>query len=163
MRYLFMKSAAIATFAAGMAVAQTASGGSRPFAPCTEEGGRGAMWGRMNVDRMAQALSLTDTQKEQARTIFENSRQSAQPIRAELRQNREKLMAAAKANASEGDIQKLAGEQGRLLGKLVAIRTEASAKFYQMLTPEQRVKADQMHEQFKQRIRSQKPRTEPGE
>ena len=32
---------------------------------------------------------------------------------------------------------------------MVAIRTEASAKFYQMLTPDQRVKADQMRQQFR--------------
>jgi Spy/CpxP family protein refolding chaperone len=161
MRHLLMECTAIATFAAGMAVAQTPARESHPCTTYSEEGGRGPMWGHMNVDHLAQALSLTDPQKEQARAIFEHARQSAQPIRAELKQNREKLMAAAKANSSEGDIQKLAGEQGRLVGKLIAIRTEASAKFYQLLTPEQRVKADQMHEQFKQRLRSQNPRTEP--
>ena len=92
--------------------------------------------------------------------IFQNVQQSAQPIRQELKQNREKLSAAAKASNSEGDIQKLAAEQGRLLGKLIAIRTEGSAKFYQVLTPEQRAKADQMHRQFRQKVRSEEPKTE---
>jgi len=119
------------------------------------------MWGHMDLDHVAQVLNLTDSQKAQARTIFEHAQQSAQPIRQELKQNREMLTAAAKVSNSEGDIQKLANDQGRLLGKLIAIRTEASARFYQLLTPEQRVKADQMHEEFKQRIRSQNPRTEP--
>jgi Spy/CpxP family protein refolding chaperone len=103
---------------------------------------------------MAQALNLTASQKEQARTIFESARESAKPIRDELRMNREKLRAAAKEGKSESEIQKLASEQGRLIGKMVAIRTESSAKFYQILTPEQRVKADQMHEQFRERMRS---------
>jgi Spy/CpxP family protein refolding chaperone len=102
---------------------------------------------------MAQALGLTASQKEQARMIFQHARQSAQPIRQELMQNREQLVAAAKAGKSDADIEKLADDQGRLLGKLVAIRTEASAKFYQMLTPEQRIKADQMDERFRQRVR----------
>ena len=109
---------------------------------------------RWNLEHIAQALNLTDSQKGQARTIFQQARQSAEPVRQELKQNRETLAAAAKAGKSESDIQNLANERGRLLGKLVAIRTVASAKFYQILTPQQRVKADQMHEQFRQRARS---------
>ena len=155
-----MKCAAVATFAAGIVFAQTPTVDSRPGAVHAQEGRRGFMWGHMDLDHVAQVLNLTDSQKEQARTIFQQARQSAEPIRQELRQNREKLSAAAKVSNSEGDIQKLANEQGRLLGKLIAIRTEASAKFYQMLTPEQRVKADQMHEQFRQRMHYKNPRTE---
>jgi Spy/CpxP family protein refolding chaperone len=160
MRYSLMKYASIATFAAGIVFAQTPTGASRPGAGYPEEGRNGFMWGHMNLDHVAQALNLTDSQKGQARMIFERARQVAQPIRQELKANREKLMAAAKVSNSEAEIQKLANDQGGLLGKLIAIRTEADAKFYQLLTPEQRVKADQMREQFKQRVRSQKPRTE---
>ena len=152
-----MKYAAVATLAVGIVFAQAPTGNLQPGAS-TQQGRRGFM--RWNLEHIAQALNLTDSQKEQARTIFQQARQSAEPIRQELRQNREKLSAAAKVSNSEGDIQKLANEQGRLLGKLIAIRTEASAKFYQMLTPEQRVKADQMHEQFRQRMHSKNPRTE---
>jgi Spy/CpxP family protein refolding chaperone len=119
------------------------------------------MCGQMDVDHVAQVLNLTESQKEQARTIFAQVRQSAQPVREELRQNRGKLMAAAKVANNESEIQKLAMEQGRLMGKLIAIRTEGSAKFYQILTPEQRVKADQMHEQFRQRVRAKSPGSEP--
>ena len=163
MRYSIMKCAAVATFAAGIVFAQTPTVDSRPGAVHAQEGRRGFMWGHMDLDHVAQVLNLTDSQKEQARTIFQHARQSAQPIRQELKQNREKLTAAAKVTNSEGDIQKLANEQGRLLEKLIAIRTEASSKFYQMLTPEQRVKADQMREQFRHRVRPQSTRTESRE
>ena len=139
--------------------AQTPPADSGPGAFNTQEGRRGFVRGHLDLDRLAQALNLTDTQKDQARTIFQQARQSAQPIRQELKQNREKLSAAAKITNSGSDIQKLATEQGRLLGKLIAIRTEAKAKFYQMLTPEQRVKDDQLHEQFRQRMRSRNPGT----
>lgn len=150
---------AIATLAAGIILAQPPTGNSRPGAVTSQEGRRGFVHGYHDFlypysEQMAQALSLTASQKEQARMIFQQARQSAQPIRQELRQNREKLVAAAKAGKSEGDIEKLADDQGRLLGKLVAIRTEASAKLYQMLTPEQRIKADQMEERFRQKVRS---------
>jgi Spy/CpxP family protein refolding chaperone len=151
MRYPFMKYAAVAALAAGMVFAQAPTGNLQPGAS-PQQGRRGFM--RWNPEHIAQALNLTDSQKAQARTIFQRARQSAEPVRQELKQNREALAAAAKAGKSESDIQNLANERGRLLGKLVAIRTVASAKFYQMLTPEQRVKADQMHEQFRQRLRS---------
>jgi Spy/CpxP family protein refolding chaperone len=152
MRHSFLKSAGLAALTAGIVLAQGAVGSnSQPGAPNVQEGRRNLTG---HLERMAQALNLTNTQKDQARVIFQQARQSAEPIRQELRLNREKLTAAAKADKSAGEIQKLAAEQGRLIGQLVAIRTEASAKFYQILTPEQRVKADQMHEEFKQRMRS---------
>jgi len=110
---------------------------------------------RFDLDRVAQALNLTDAQKAQAKTIFQQAQAAAKPIRQELKQNHEKLSAAAKMSNSEGDIQRLATEQGRLVGKLIAIHTEARAKFYQMLTPEQRVKDDQLHQQMREKMRSE--------
>jgi len=172
MRNSFFKYAGAATLAAGMLFAQTPetspqpqtedtpktegtqpkTEGTQPKAMGRQGMRRGAMRG--NLERMSQQLNLTATQKEKARTIFSSARQSSQPIREQLRANHEKLTAAAKANKSPAEIQKLSNEQGRLLGQLVAIRTEARAKFYRILTPDQRAKADQMHEQFRHRMRS---------
>jgi periplasmic protein CpxP/Spy len=159
MRYPFVKYFVAATLAAGIIFAQTPSADSQPGAISPQEGRLDAMRSHLDLDQTAQALNLTDAQKEQARTIFQQAHQLAQPIRQELKQNREKLSAAAKASNNDGEIQKLATEQGRLLGELIAIRSEASAKFYQMLTPAQRVKKDQLHEQFRERMHSQKPGT----
>ena len=38
------------------------------------------------------------------------------------------------------------------IGQLIANRTGAKAKFYKLLTPEQRAKADQLHRQFRQQM-----------
>jgi len=153
MKYRFMRYAAVAALASGMVFAQApASTNSQTQAPQARPGRRGFM--QRHLQHLAQALNLSDSQKQQARTIFQQARESAQPVRQELKQNRESLASAAKANKSDAEIQKLSDEQGRLLGHLVAIRTEASAKFYQILTPEQRSKADQMREQFRQRTHS---------
>jgi Spy/CpxP family protein refolding chaperone len=151
MRYAILKSAALATLTAGIIFAQGTGSNSQPGVPKAPEERRSVTG---HLEHMAQALNLTDSQKEQARMIFQRARDSAQPVRQDLKRNREKLTAAAKAGGSAGEIQRLASEQGRLLGQMVAIRTEASAKFYQMLTPEQRVKADQMQEEFRQRVRA---------
>ena len=159
MRYSLIRYGLVAAFATGLVLPQTPSGDSRSGAVNAQP--REFARGHWDVDRLTQALNLTEPQKQQAQTIFQHARQSAEPVRQELKQNREKLRAAAKMGNNETEIQRLAAEQGRLLGKLIAIRAEASAKFYQTLTPEQRVKADQMHDQFRQRMRSEKPGTEP--
>lgn len=146
MQLPFLKYAAVAALATGMVYAQAPTNQSETV-PKAQQGRRGMK--RRHLDRIAQTLNLTDAQKQQARAIFQQARQSAQPVRQELRQKREALTAGAKEGKSDAEVQKLSNEQGRLMGRMVAIRTEASAKFYQMLTPDQRVKADQMHQQFR--------------
>ena len=68
-----------------------------------------------------------------------------------MRQNREALHAAVKAN-NTSEIERLSSQQGELHGKALAIRSEAMAKFYAILTPEQRTKWDQIHQQMRQRM-----------
>lgn len=105
---------------------------------------------RMFRQKMAQELNLNDTQKAQAKSIFGNARQAAQPLRAELKQDREAMRVAVKTNDA-AQIEKLSRQEGQVLGKLMAVRTEAMAKFYQSLTPEQRAKVDQLHQNWRQR------------
>jgi periplasmic protein CpxP/Spy len=107
---------------------------------------------RQHMGNIAQKLNLTDAQKQQFHTIFQQAHQSAMPIREELKTNREALAAAVKADRS-ADIQQLATARGKLVGQMTAIYAEAHAKFYQALTPEQRVKADQMRLEFHQQMR----------
>jgi Spy/CpxP family protein refolding chaperone len=146
MQCSFVRHAAVLTLAAPVIFAQATSA-----SPQREVAGRPDF--NRHLEHLAQVLALTDSQKEQARVIFRNARESSQPVQQELKQNRDRLTAAAKS-ASETDIQSLATEQGRLLGQLVAIRTRASSKFYQILTPEQRVKYDQMRQQSRQKFHS---------
>ncbi len=142
MKRQLMKFAAVAALATGIVFAQ---------APPSNPPQRGARnFGHQRVMRMAQALNLTDAQKQQAKTIFQQARQTAEPIRAQLKQNRQALATAAKTGNGDAAIQQLATTQGSLLGQLVAIRTQAFSKFYATLTPEQRTQADQLQQQFQQ-------------
>jgi protein CpxP len=131
---------AVAALAAGMLFAQTQT------APQHRGPGRA-----FAHQRMMQSLNLTDAQKAQAKTIFDQARQSAQPLRTQLQQNRQALNAAAKAGNS-ASIQQLSNDEGRLLGQLIAIRTEAKAKFYAILTPAQRAQADQLQQKRQERM-----------
>ena len=102
-------------------------------------------------EQMMQSLNLTPAQKQQSDTIFADAKQKAQPIRQEIRQNREALHAAVKTN-NTAQIDRLSARQGELMGKTLAIRSEAMAKFYAILTPEQRMKADDMMTRMRQRM-----------
>ena len=130
--------AAVTALAAGMALAQAPATSTQP-AP-QKAPFRHPVFGH---EQMMQALNLTTAQKQQAKAIFGDARQKAEPIRQEMRQNRDALDAAENANNTP-QIERLSSHQGELQGKALAIRSEAMAKFYAILTPEQRTKADQM-------------------
>jgi Spy/CpxP family protein refolding chaperone len=153
MKHQIVKFATVAAMAAGMALAQAPA---TPAAPAQQKTGKAwtARRGAMR-QHMMQALNLTDAQKQQAKTIFHDARQKAQPLRDQLKQNREALTAAVKAD-DVARIHSLTAERGKLEGQMLGIRTEAMAKFYSNLTPDQKAKADQMHERVKARMQQRR-------
>lgn len=154
MKPIITKIATTAALATGMLFAQTpAPSAPAANAPAAHERAHNGM--RQHRERMAKELNLTDAQKQQAKSIFQNARETAKPVREELKQTRLALREAAKTGKS-GEIRELSAKQGNLMGKMTAIRTEAFSKFYQVLTPEQRAKADQMQQQHRARLQSRR-------
>ena len=136
--------ATVAALAAGMAMAQPPAGAPAPGT--TPRPFRAAM-----RQRAMQALNLTDTQKQQAKAIFQQARTTNQPLRQQLQQNRQAMLQAIKSD-DEATIQQLSKTQGALTSQILANRNVAAAQFYKILTPEQRAKADQMHQNMRQRF-----------
>ena len=91
-------------------------------------------------------LGLTDSQKTQAKEIFEAARAQAKPIAAQLKQGRKAVRDAVKAGKPDAELDALAAQQGALMGQLAAIRAKSHAKMYALLTPEQRDKLDKLGE-----------------
>ena len=143
-----MRLSAVAALAAGMLFAQAPATTAQP------DSGKAAVRPRAAVrQRIAQALKLTDAQKQQAQAIIQQTRQTVQPLKRQAKENRQALMAAIQAGKGDVEIHQLALTQGNLAGQLVAARAEALAKFYGTLTPEQRAKADLMRQQVRQMIK----------
>lgn len=138
--------AIFAALAAGIAFAQAPTAPAQPASSNEPFARRAAA-----RHRLLEELNLTDAQREQLRSIFQQAKQSAQPVRQQLKQNREALAAAVKANDT-AQIPRLSQAEGNLMGQLITIRSEAKAKFYNTLTPEQRAKADQIHQMIRQRM-----------
>jgi len=121
----------------GIAILGTSLGATSLFAAQTSPAS-GHRHGRHGAFLSAY-LNLTAAQKAQQKSIFQEARQSAQPVRQQLRETRESLRAAVQANNTE-QIQQLAKTEGSELGQLMAIRSTAMAKVHQILTPEQQQK-----------------------
>ena len=134
--------ASVAAMAAGMAFAQAPAAAPAQQPPAAHRMAR--------RQRFMQALNLTPAQRQDAKAIFQGARETAKPIREELRQTRASLAQAIKADDT-ARIHNLSGKEAGLRSKMVEIRSDAMAKFYAKLTPEQRAKADQLHQQMKQR------------
>jgi Spy/CpxP family protein refolding chaperone len=88
---------------------------------------------------LSKELNLTAAQQSQAKSIFQDARQSAHPIRQQLKETRQSLWTAVQAN-NTAQIQQLAASEGGQVGQLAAIRGTAMAKVYQILTPDQQQK-----------------------
>jgi Spy/CpxP family protein refolding chaperone len=151
--------AAVGSIAAGMIFAQAQTAQPAPVGQTKDAQSNHAQHKGMRSHRMEgrrhmmQALNLTPDQKASAKSIFGQAREASKPARAELRQNREAMAVAVKAD-NKAQIEKLSGERGRLMAKLSANRGEAMAKFYQTLTPAQRAKAEQMKARTEARLHS---------
>jgi Spy/CpxP family protein refolding chaperone len=93
--------------------------------------------GRVNQELMASYLGLTDDQKVKMKSIRESARESAKPIREQLRQVRTDLNAAIEAGKP---VSELAASEGNLMGQLVALRANTRVQMRALLTPEQLAK-----------------------
>ena len=125
----------ISAMAAGLAIAQTS-------APS------GATVKARLQKQLLQSLDLTATQKQQAKTILQNTRQQAQPVLAQIKQQRQSLNAAIQAGDT-AQIQPLSTALGTLQGQVLALRSAGKAQFYALLTPDQKAKA----QVFAQKVR----------
>ena len=113
-------------------------------------GGRMGMRGQVSQELLAGFLGLTDAQKAQAKTIFDNAKTAAQPIRTQMQQARAALNTAIKAGQP---VDAAATAVGNLFGQLTAIRAKAEEQFRAILTPEQLAKLDQFQARLRNRAR----------
>lgn len=120
--------------AAGLMLAQTTPAPT-PGTPGTPPAGHRHMRG---PGGMLKNLNLTTDQQAQAKQIFQAARDNAQPLRTQMKDARKALNDAAKAGASNEQIDQLATTVGNLSAQLTALHTKAFAQFYSILTPAQK-------------------------
>lgn len=126
-----LSAAAALTVAAGLGLAQ-APPPDGPHGP------------RDHMGAMASQLNLSPDQQSQAKAIFDQARQASKPLHDQMQSMQPDIEAAVKAN-DLGRINQLANTQGTLLGQLEAIRLQAQAKLYSILTPTQQQQFSNTH------------------
>jgi Spy/CpxP family protein refolding chaperone len=140
MKKAFTQTLASGLLAAGLALAQTPQPAPAPQPRAHV---------RMGMGRMAQQLNLTPDQQTQAKAIFQSTRQSTAALRTQMRDARQALSNAVKSNAPDAQIDQLSANVGALSGQLTAARTKAFAKFYAILTPDQKATLDTLRSQHR--------------
>ena len=137
MNLRFAKLAALTCLAAGLAFPQAAGrGAARPQA-------LGAL-----RQQVLKNLDLTDAQKAQVKTIMQQAKSAAQPLQTQVQAIRQAFQAAIKGDASQ--ISNLSVRAGQIDGQLMAIRGQAQAGIYSLLTPEQKAKLERMEQRLRQ-------------
>lgn len=97
-----------------------------------------------NLDFLAGYLGLTDAQKTQAKTVFDAAATATSTAQGQLTAAREALQTAVKANRADTELDRLAAAVGAIVGQIEGIRAKANARFYALLTAEQKTKFDAM-------------------
>jgi periplasmic protein CpxP/Spy len=104
---------------------------------------RGHKMFRAHAGRFAQALNLTDAQKEQAKAIREKHRTANEGLRTELRTLGEQIRAARQAN-NIAEAQRLAAQREPLLARAQEAWKAEREELKSVLTPEQQTKLEEL-------------------
>jgi periplasmic protein CpxP/Spy len=112
--------------------------------------GRGGLGHRAGLAMLRQ-LDLTDQQREQVRTIMQSHKSDFEQVHQRIRTAFEAQHAAAQATpADEATIRAKATEVGAAEGDL-AVLMKVRTEVFQILTPDQQAKAQQLQQQRAQR------------
>jgi Spy/CpxP family protein refolding chaperone len=104
-------------------------------------------WQARRLDRLALFLNLTDAQKAAAQAIFDNARSAITPLQPTVRQAQQALRDAEKTATSDAQLQALlplANNVAQAMAPIMGIRAQAQAKFYALLTQDQKAKLTQL-------------------
>ncbi len=94
------------------------------------------------MQRLSTRLNLTADQQQQAKAIFQQSREQMKSLQPQLKNEHQAISAAIKSD-NEQQIDQVLQQNAQLNAQARAIHAKAMAKFYQILTPDQKAKFDQ--------------------
>jgi predicted lipoprotein len=96
------------------------------------------------TEGVAEHLRLTESQKEAIRQVMARERHNTEPLFAQLRSVREKLLALDVQHSNKKDIKTLADAQAALLAEFIVTNARMQAEIYKLLTSEQQRKLDHL-------------------
>ncbi|MEO8434323.1 MAG: Spy/CpxP family protein refolding chaperone [Pyrinomonadaceae bacterium] len=98
------------------------------------------------VEHMSRALNLTDAQKTQVKAIMDAERAATEPGRSRMEDVHKQLQATTlNGQFDEAQVRGLAAQASQIMTDQMVEHVRAFTKIFALLTPEQRVKAQEMH------------------
>jgi Spy/CpxP family protein refolding chaperone len=94
----------------------------------------------------ADSLGLDASQQASVKVILADQQSSTNALKTNLDQARSALLAAAKANSADAEINRLSADLGAVYAQAVAVQAKAYARFQALLTPDQRQRFDKLSE-----------------
>jgi Spy/CpxP family protein refolding chaperone len=109
---------------------------------------------RRIMARIAERLGLTEAQKTEIKSILVAERPQAEPLLRQLAATRKQLRDATRSGSfDEAQVRSLATQQAQTITELIVTRERVKSKVYNVLTPEQRARAEKMRARFESRVR----------
>jgi len=101
-------------------------------------------------------LNLTDAQKTQIKQIFQANKATGLPLIQQMAANKKAMLeATVNGNYDQAKIQQLANQQAQLMSQLIVQKQAVRHQIYtQVLTPDQRTKAEELRAKQISRIDS---------
>jgi predicted lipoprotein len=96
------------------------------------------------TEGVAEHLRLTESQKDVIQQVMTRERHNMEPLFAQLRSVREKLLALDVQHSNKEEIKTLADAQAALLAKFIVANARMQSEIYRLLTPEQQRKLDDL-------------------
>jgi len=119
------------------------------------DGPRWHRWHHSNpLGYIAHELDLNDAQKSQIKSMWQTEKPTVSSLVRELAAEGKEMDAAnAQGNLDEAKSQEIASRQGATVAKLMVEKERFKAKVYtNVLTPEQRTKADELQKRWQSRL-----------
>ena len=97
---------------------------------------------------LAKQLNLTDAQKAQIKTMIQAQRATLRPLMQQMAQNRLAMLNATASGAfDQAKVQAIATQQAQIMAQLAVQKASLHSQIYnQVLTAEQKAKADQLRQ-----------------
>ncbi len=120
-------------------------GGDGPGSSGMGGGMPGGMRRQSKEELLLDKLKLSKDQKEEAAKILSAAREKATPVGALINKGRQ-IIVVAMVEKREDDVKKLMGEYAIVSAQMTGIETDAFAKIFALLKPNQQAKAPQAFE-----------------
>jgi Spy/CpxP family protein refolding chaperone len=151
---------------AGAAAAQPGVGRGPGGPDGPGRGGRGMMGGPLggllavHPDLPLSALSLTDAQREQVRTILQSHRDEGRAVHEKANAAMEALRKATEGTVDEGSVAQQGQILGAAIGEAAVLRARVRTEVFAILTPEQQAEATRIAAQRQAHMQQRRQQAE---